>query len=321
MVLANKALAFQYQANLEILLVVYQCLVAVVLVEGARRKGFVEQYSFSWQMAMQWAPVNVMFCLMLFTSFMADTPPHPPHQTNTLFPLQYMNVPLVTVFKNLTNIAIVYGDWYLNSQQVSALIVASLGVMLGGALLAGANDIEFTFWGYFWMVANCCSTAGYVLYMKYATKSIKLSKFGMVFYNNILGLMLLTPVALLKGELGILASRTDLHTLGYAVVNTFAGAAGFMLNFASLWCVGSTSATTYAIVGSVNKLPVSILGYYMFKTPISPQTAIYASVSLMGGFLYSYAKFQESRPPPVLPKSSEEVELMQRGGKEGFPPA
>ena len=31
-------------------------------------------------------------------------------------------------------------------------------------------------WGYFWMVANCCATAGYVLYMKYATKTIKLPR-------------------------------------------------------------------------------------------------------------------------------------------------
>ncbi len=31
-------------------------------------------------------------------------------------------------------------------------------------------------WGYFWMVANCCTTAGYVLYMKHATKTIKLPR-------------------------------------------------------------------------------------------------------------------------------------------------
>ena len=30
------------------------------------------------------------------------------------------------------------------------------------------------------------------------------------------------------------------------------GVVGVSLNFASLWCVGATSATTYAVVGSVN---------------------------------------------------------------------
>lgn len=42
-------------------------------------------------------------------------------------------------------------------------------------------------WGYFWMTANCFSTAGYVLTMKFATRTMKLPKFGMVFYNNLLG--------------------------------------------------------------------------------------------------------------------------------------
>ncbi|CAN0434676.1 unnamed protein product, partial [Discosporangium mesarthrocarpum] len=30
------------------------------------------------------------------------------------------------------------------------------------------------------------------------------------------------------------------------------GVVGVLLNFASLWCVESTSATTYAVVGSLN---------------------------------------------------------------------
>lgn len=34
----------------------------------------------------------------------------------------------------------------------------------------------------------------------------------------------------------------------------FAGAAGFFLNFAALWCVGATSATTYAVVNTVNNV-------------------------------------------------------------------
>ncbi|CAN0534205.1 unnamed protein product [Laminaria digitata] len=45
------------------------------------------------------------------------------------------------------------------------------------------------------MVANCCATAGYVLYMKYATKTIKLPRFGMFFYNNLLTSCLLPPAS------------------------------------------------------------------------------------------------------------------------------
>ncbi|CAN0468615.1 unnamed protein product, partial [Phaeothamnion confervicola] len=105
--------------------------------------------------------------------------------------------------------------------------------------------------------------------MKFATKNIKISRFGMVFYNNLLSLFLLTPIAVARGEFQLIADRTDLHTAPYLALNLFAGLVGFFLNFASLWCVGATSATTYAIVGSVNKVPTSFLGSIMFKSPIT----------------------------------------------------
>lgn len=46
-----------------------------------------------------------------------------------------------------------------------------------GAILSGANDLEFHAVGYFWMILNCICTAGYVLYMRYASTSIKLPKY------------------------------------------------------------------------------------------------------------------------------------------------
>jgi GDP-mannose transporter len=71
MVLSNKAIATSGIKGVSLLLVSYQCLVAVVLVELARRLGYVENYSFSWDTVKKWVPVNIFFCLMLYTSFMA----------------------------------------------------------------------------------------------------------------------------------------------------------------------------------------------------------------------------------------------------------
>ncbi len=45
---------------------------------------------------------------------------------------------------------------------------------------------------------------------------------------------------------------------------TFSGAVGVLLSFTSLWCVSSTSATTYAIVGTSSKVPTTVLGAIIF---------------------------------------------------------
>mmetsp|Transcript_46314 Transcript_46314/g.79875 ORF Transcript_46314/g.79875 Transcript_46314/m.79875 type:complete len:358 (-) Transcript_46314:220-1293(-) len=275
MVLSNKALASNFGADIDVLMVLFQNLVAIVLVETLRRRQYIETYAYNNTTALKWLPVNLFFVMMLFTGFMS---------------LKSNNVPMVTVFKNLTNIIIVGGDWYFHGEQVTFLIVASFAVMLIGAILAAYADVEFNAIGYFWMAANCCCTAGYVLYMRFATQSIKLSRWAMVYYNNLLSVPSMLIMATLKGELGIFFNSPDLWTLPFFFTNLYTGVVGFGLNLASLWCVGANSATTYAIVGSLNKIPVSVLGFLFFDVTITAQSAIYITMSMLGGFLYSYAK-------------------------------
>jgi len=281
MVLSNKALAATFPINIPIMLVVFQCVAAVILVEGARKFGVVSYRDFELEMALKWLPVNVCFVAMLMTSFMS---------------FKYLNVPMITVFKNLTNVIIVVGDWYWHEQVVTFGVVLSFGIMVVGAFAAAATDVMFSGLGYFWMSMNCCATAAYVLYSKSATKNIELSKFGMVYYNNLLSIPLLLPFAFSFGEFATITSTMDVVTDPmFIVVNLVAGSMGFFLNLASLWCLSSTSATTYALVGSVNKIPVSLLGVYLFQTVITAQGALYIIVSMCGGFIYSYVKLQEAR--------------------------
>ncbi|CAM9139286.1 unnamed protein product, partial [Hapterophycus canaliculatus] len=208
MVMSNKLLAFTYKSDMAFLVVVGQCLVATVLVEMVRRTGHASYDPFNFATAKRWLPVSVFFSAMLFTSFKA---------------LEVMNVPMVTVFKNLTNIVIVTGDWWFFHQSASCLVISSMAVMVFGALVASYHDLHFNPWGYFWMVANCCTTAGYVLYMKHATKTIKLPRFGMVFYNNLLTTCLLLVAAFMVGDFKILFNTPELHTFTYISTLLFSG--------------------------------------------------------------------------------------------------
>lgn len=213
------------------------------------------------------------------------------------------------------------------------------------------------------MVMNCLCTAGYVLYMKHATKTVRLSKFGMVFYNNLLSLPILAAGAALRGEYATLAAADELHTVPYLTLSLYAGVVGFFLNLATLWCVSNNSATTYAVVGALNKVPLAIIGcvrvlialgrwfivawgwlpvlcsihvslsrrsggseakgiptnptphakpnqtqtnprWLLFQTPITGKALIFLSLSMCGGFLYTYTKLREQQrqPASTLPR-------------------
>jgi len=278
--LINSYNHFLEKGNLNFLLVVFQAVIAVIAVEFSKKMGWVEYPSFDKKTAQQWAPVNILFCAMLFTGMAS---------------LQHNSVPIVTVFKNITNIFTAAGDYYYFGSKVEFLVFVAFGVMLAGAIFAAKNDTAMTGLGLFWMAANCLSTSGYILYMKFATKTIKLSKFGMVFYNNVLCTLFLLPVTLYNGEMKTFLQTKAIHTPGYFIKNSFAGFVGFFLNFASLNCVHLTGPTTYAIVGSLNKIPTALLGWAVFDIQITSQTWFFIGVSMCGGFLFSYAKIIDSK--------------------------
>ncbi|EJK59623.1 hypothetical protein THAOC_20121 [Thalassiosira oceanica] len=275
MLLVNKNLASSYNGlkDLYILLVVFQAIAAMVCVEFSKHMGWVDYPAFHLSTARSWAPVNVLFCGMLFTGMAS---------------LEHNSVPMVTVFKNITNIMTTLGDCILYGARVDFPVLAAFGIMLAGAvMMAASNSAGVTQTGLFWMVANCLCTSGYVLYLKFATRSVRLSKFGMVFYNNVLCVLFLFPVTLVNGQLGKFLGKKALHTADYAVKNALAGFVGFFLNFASLKCIAQAGPTTYAMLGSLNKVPIAIFRYLIFDNVISGETWFI----LMGGILYTIAKF------------------------------
>jgi len=266
--------------DLNFLLVVMQAVTAVIAVCVCKKMKWVDYPSFNYRTAMEWAPVNIFFCAMLFTGMAS---------------LQYNNVPMVTVFKNITNILVAFGDRVCFGTHIEALICLAFAIMLLGAVAAAWSDIYISTTGLFWMCANCFSTAGYILYMKFATKTIKLSKFGMIFYNNLLCMAFLLPVTLYNGEMQTFVNATELHTIDYFVKNFFAGFVGFFLNFASLNCVSKTGPTTYAIIGSLNKVPTTLFGWFLFNSIINAKSWFFIGVSMLGGFLFSYVKVAGSK--------------------------
>lgn len=284
MVILNKCISYGLEPEVrerlpDLSIVLYQCLIAVVLVELARAMKIVEYPAFNVETAISWVPLNLLFIGMLSSGFIA---------------LTYVSVPMITVTKNLTNLITVAGDYYLFGESFTSTVFISILLMTLGAIMAGANDLEFSLIGYCWVAVNCLCTSSYTLYMRYASTSIKLPRFGMIFYNNLLSAVILFPICMLRQEFKALYD-TEMMTPYFIICNTLAGLIGFYLNFASLWCVSATSATTYAIVGSLNKVPITVLGFLMFNAKMTNEGIMFVVLATAGGFLYGYVKLPKQK--------------------------
>ncbi|KAH9327611.1 hypothetical protein KI387_007789, partial [Taxus chinensis] len=51
------------------------------------------------------------------------------------------------------------------------------------------------------------------------------------------------------------------------VVATASGLLGLAISFSSMWFLHQTGPTTYSLVGSLNKIPLSVAGITLFKVP------------------------------------------------------
>ena len=84
------------------------------------------------------------------------------------------------------------------------------------------------------------------------------------------------------------------------------GISGILISVSSFWSVKATSPTTYSMVGTLNKIPLTILGFLLFDSPVSRLGGISIFICLLGGFLFTYAK-QKARAmkeqlPQVMPE-------------------
>lgn len=106
--------------------------------------------------------------------------------------LQFLSIPVYTIFKNLTIITTAYGEVLWFGGSVSRMTLFSFGLIVLSSVIAAWADIQHALQshghsssaasekistlnaGYMWMMINCFCTSGYVLGMR---KRIKLTNF------------------------------------------------------------------------------------------------------------------------------------------------
>ncbi|KAI9275511.1 triose-phosphate transporter family-domain-containing protein [Phascolomyces articulosus] len=239
--------------------------------------------AFELEEAKKWFPIAAALVGMIYTGSKA---------------LQYLPISIYTIFKNLTIILIAYGDVLYFGAHITRLLLVSFGLIVLSSVIAGWADVseallDTTLVGYFWMAANCLTSAAFVLYMRKRIKLTNFRDFDTVYYNNLLSIPLLVIPSLLLEDWSVenldKVFPSDIRQrMIYAMI--FSGASAFVMSYASAWCVRTTSSTTYSMVGALNKLPVAASGIIFFGDQATFANITAILVGFIAGLVYSYAK-------------------------------
>lgn len=283
MTLLNKAALSAFHFTAPTSLLCFQCTLTLLLVGVSYLLGFGRPPALSLRLLRLWLPVNVLFVGMVWSSFYA---------------LRGIGVAMVTVLKNLTNFLVIFGDLYFFGKRYSTGVWVTLFLMLASALAAAATDLAFDGPSYAWQMANNVFTAAYSLWLRGVISQMSIithkqggtDELGMVVYNNLLSIPMILALVFATGEAGRLWKEPALLHPSFQAAAVVSALLSFLISIASMWFLSCTTATMFSLVGSLNKIPLAVLGMMLFKAPTSTNNVISVLIGLAAGVVFAHAK-------------------------------
>lgn len=321
MTVTNKYVLSVGYFNFNCILLAVQSFVCLAVIQALKTFGIINFRDFNSNEAKKWFPISVLLVLMIYTASKA---------------MQYLSIPVFTIFKNVTIILIAYGEVLWFGGEVTPLTLFSFLIIVLSSVVAAYSDmsiakeaaaaaaalaaengeiiketatglIESLNIGYIWMFLNCVSNAGFVLYLRKRIKYFNFTDLDTMYYNNLLSIPVLLVGSLLFEDW---SSENVIKNFPPDSRNTviflmfMSGVFALGISYTSGWCVRVTSSTTYSMVGALNKLPVALSGLIFFDTPVTFFSVTSILLGFASGLIYSVAKIQQKKrsSEPALPK-------------------
>lgn len=294
MTVTNKFVVNLDDFNMNFVMLFVQSLVCTLTLVVLKFLGYAKFRPLNKTDAKNWLPISVLLVLMIYTSSKA---------------LQYLAVPIYTIFKNLTIILIAYGEVLFFGGSITSMELSSFLLMVFSSViatwgdqqavvkkateqaatgLAEASSLPFSI-GYLWMFTNCISSALFVLIMRKRIKLTNFKDFDTMFYNNVLSMPILLLASFIFEDWSQANLATNLSQDSVTAM-VISGLASVGISYCSGWCVRVTSSTTYSMVGALNKLPIALSGLIFFDAPKNFLSIMSIFVGFLSGIVYAVAK-------------------------------
>ncbi|PYH40665.1 GDP-mannose transporter [Aspergillus saccharolyticus JOP 1030-1] len=322
MTVMNKYVLSGTDFNLNFFLLCIQSVVCIVAIQTCKTCGIITYRDFSADEARKWFPITLLLIGMIYTGSKA---------------LQFLSIPVYTIFKNLTIILIAYGEVLWFGGSVTGLTLFSFGLMVLSSIIAAWADIKHAVEsssdatakvstlnaGYIWMLINCLCTSSYVLGMRKRIKLTNFKDFDTMFYNNLLSIPVLIVLSgLLEDWSSTNVNRNfppvDRNSIIFAMI--LSGLSSVFISYTSAWCVRVTSSTTYSMVGALNKLPIAVSGLIFFDAPVTFPSVSAIVVGFISGIVYAIAKIKQNAKPKtgVLPTANPPVSASSQSMRDSL---
>lgn len=223
--------------------------------------------------------------------------------------LESSNVETVIVFRSSTPLTVAVCDYlFLGREMPSKRSMCALASILVGAIAYVKTDAEFEMSGvqaYTWAIIYYCFLIFSMVWGKKLLSQIELRNklVGSVYYTNIISIPIMFSFAYLKNEqTTFLDALMNLVPVGwvYLIISCIIGTG---ISYAGWWCRDVTSATTYTLIGVLNKLGTIAVSLLVMEDHASWGGVASLMCCIVGGSFY---RAPPLRKPAYQPVSTEE---------------
>lgn len=210
--------------------------------------------------------------------------------------LEVTNVDTVIVFRSTIPLLVSFADWALMGREIPSLrsIISMLVVVIGCSLFV-ATDAAFHIQGwraYGWVFVYILCIAGEMIFGKMITSKHDATLGASVFLTNSFAIIPFLVIGASTGELSR-GMHSKFFTFSATSVLLASCALSAGIGFTSWWCRSLVSATTFTVVGTVNKVLTVMLNIAVWSKHASALGTFFLLVSLAGGSFYEQAPLRQ----------------------------
>lgn len=287
------------------LVISFQLFATLAFIYTAKLTGFLQVDPIRWKFVLPYLAYTVAFSLGVYCNMKS---------------LSLSNVETVIVFRALAPVLVSFLDvFFLGREYPTLRSWFALSIIVCGAYGYAQSDAAFQSQGwhaYLWPTCYLLVISFEMAYGKQIIRSVDLkTKSGPVLYTNLLG----WPPMLLFAKMGNeytkfwdeMWARDDARFPPGSIALLLLGCVvGTGIGYSSWWCRDRVSATSFTLIGVMNKCLTVLLNLLIWDQHAAPAGIASLFLCLIGGSLYKQAPLRKN---PTTKQSRDEVVPLQDG--------
>jgi len=299
LVLLNKLTL--YHLPFPSLVVAFQLLACLVMIYSASFAGYISVDPLKWEFIKPYLLYTFFFSTGVYCNMRS---------------LNIANVETVIVFRALTPVIVAFLDaLFLGREWPSTRSWVGLLTLVVGAYGYASHDEKFQTQGYsayFWPTLYTIIIALEMAYGKRIVKSVPLeTRSGPVIYTNLLGFLPMMMLAGVGNEYSkfwdFWWSNADYRippaSIPFLIMGSLVGTG---IGYSGWWCRSVVSATSFTLIGVINKCLTILLNVAIWDKHATPGGIVSLFVCIFGGLIYQQSPMRNETKTVEVPPSADD---------------